>query len=125
MLRTVLLATLLAVQLKTPEMLRPPATPPNEGAGKFKEYSYAFHKESGYFSIEFTPQLAGKEALVLEAMKSICKDLYDLDFTKAETLTGPGADVWRFEMKDLRTCYGRQMHGATKDEIKSLRIWMP
>ncbi len=46
MLRTVLLATLLAIQVKTPEMLRPPATPPQEGAGTFREYSYKFHKES-------------------------------------------------------------------------------
>jgi hypothetical protein len=125
MLRTVLLATLLAIQVKTPEMLRPPATPPQEGAGAFREYSYKFHKESSYFAIEFTPTLSSKQAVVLDAMKSVCKDLYDLDFTKAEAIAGPGADVWRFEMKDLRTCYGRQMPGATKGEIKSLRIWMP
>ena len=125
MLRTVLLATLLAIQVKTPEMLRPPATPPQEGTGTFQEHSYKFHKESSYFAIEFTPTLTSKQAVVLDAMKSVCKDLYDLDFTKAEAIAGPGADVWRFEMKDLRTCYGRQMPGATKGEIKSLRICMP
>lgn len=125
MLRTVLLATLLAIQIKAPEMLRPPATPPQEGTGTFREYSYTFHKESSYFAIEFTPTLSSKQAVVLDAMKSVCKDLYDLDFSKAETIAGPGADVWRFEMKDLRTCYGQQMPGATKGEIKSLRIWMP
>ena len=125
MLHTVLLACLLALQVKAPEMLRPPATPPNEGAGKFREYTYTFHKDSTYFEVVFTPILASKQAVVLDAMKSVCKDLYDLDFTKAEAIAGPGADVWRFELKDLRTCYGRQMPGATKGEITSLRIWMP
>ena len=93
--------------------------------GRSARTRYKFHKESSYFAIEFTPTLTGKQAVVLDAMKSVCKDLYDLDFTKAEPIAGPGADVWRFEMQDLRTCYGRQMPGATKGEIKSLRIWMP
>ena len=124
MLRIVLLATLLAVQVRTPETLRPPATPPPEGTGKFREYSYAFHQDSTYFVIEFTPTLSSKQAVVLDAMKSVCRDLYDLDFRKAEAVPGPGSNAWRFELKDLRTCYGRQMLGA-KGEITSLRIWMP
>jgi hypothetical protein len=124
MLGIVLLATLLAVQVRTPETLRPPATPPHEGTGKFREYSYAFHQDSTYFVIEFTPTLSSKQAVVLDAMKSVCRDLYDLDFRKAETVPGPGTNVWRFELNDLRTCYGRQMPGA-KGEITSLRIWMP
>jgi hypothetical protein len=123
MLRVVVLATLLAVQVRTPEMVRPRATPPHEGTGKFREYSYVFHQESTYFVIEFTPTLSSKQAVVLDAMKNVCRDLYDLDFRKAEAIPGPGTNAWRFELTDLRTCYGRQMPGA-KGEITSLRIWM-
>jgi hypothetical protein len=126
MLRIVLLTTLLSLQLRPPEALRPAATPPPEGSGRFREYSYTFYRESLYYVIDFTPMLPGKRAIVLDAMKSVCRDLYDLDFTKAQPHPGPGSDVWSFELKDLRTCYGRQMPSSAKrGKVPSFRIWMP
>jgi hypothetical protein len=124
MMVIVLLAALLEAQVRTPEMLRPRATPAHEGTGKFRESSYTFHEESTYFVVEFTPALPSKKSVVIDAMKSVCRDLYDLDFRKAETVPGTGPDSWRFELEDLRTCYGRQMP-AVDGAIKTLRIWMP
>ena len=37
MLATLLLTALLSIQLRAPETLRPPATPPPDGTGKFQD----------------------------------------------------------------------------------------
>ena len=109
MLASLLLTALLSIQLRAPETLRPPAAPPPDGTGKFQEYAYTYHLDSHVFVIAFTPALPAKRATVLDALKSVCRDLYDLDFTK-----------------DLRTCYGRETTNPAKPgEVKSLRVWMP
>src|SRR4029078_1972875 len=82
MVHVVILMLALALQLRTPETLRPPATPPPDGTGKFQDYAYTFHRDTLYFVVEFTPHLPNKRALLLDAMKSVCPDLSDLDFTK-------------------------------------------
>jgi hypothetical protein len=120
------LLTILSLQLRTPETLRPPATPPPDGTGKFQEHSYTFHRDSLYYVVEFTPGLPNKRGVVLDAMKSVCRDLYDLDFMKTQAQPGPSPDEWRFELKDLRTCYGRQVAGpSSSHEIRTIRVWMP
>jgi hypothetical protein len=126
MTRVLFVALILALQLRTPETLRPAATPPPEGTGKFQEYAYTFRWDSHSYLIEFTPALPDKRALVLDAMKSACRDLYDLDFTKVPAQPGIGGNDWRFELKDLRVCSGRppaDQGGA--GGIRSVRVWMP
>jgi hypothetical protein len=116
----------LSLQLRTPETLRAPATPPPEGSGKFQHYAYSYHRDSLYFVVEFMPGLPNKRSLVLDAMKSVCRDLYDLDFTKTQAEPGTSPDEWRFTLKDLRTCYGRQTPPPNhKSEVKTVRVWMP
>lgn len=116
----------LALQLRTPETLRPPATPPPEGTGKFHEYAYTYHRDQLAFDVEFTPHLPNTRALVLDAMRSVCRDLYDLDFTKSDAEPGTSPDEWRFSLKDLRTCYGRRVPNPDNaKEVKTLRVWMP
>lgn len=117
---------LLALQLRTPETLRPPATPPPEGTGTFREHSYTFRWDAHAYLVEFTPALPDKRALVLDAMKSACRDLYDLDFTKVPAQPGAGPNEWRFELKDLRVCYGRQPDDQGRAAgIRWVRVWMP
>ena len=126
MAHAALLILALALQLRTPETLRAPATPPPEGTGKFQDFAYTFHRDTLYFVVDFTPHLPNKRALILDAMKSVCKDLYDLDFTKTQAEPGTSPDEWRFELKDLRTCYGRTVENkANPREVKTLRVWMP
>jgi len=126
MTHLLVLVLALALQLRTPETLRPPATPPPDGTGKFQDYAYTFHRDTLYFVVEFTPHLPNKRALLLDAMKSVCRDLYDLDFTKTQAEPGPSPDEWRFALKDLRTCYARQMPDAeNRRDVKTLRVWMP
>src|SRR5215831_9195733 len=116
----------LGLQVRTPETLRAPASPPPDGAGKFQEYAYTFHRDTLYFVVDFTPHLPNKRAVVLDAMKSVCRDLYDLDFTKTQAEPGTSPDEWRFALKDLRTCYGRQVENkGNPREVKTLRVWMP
>jgi hypothetical protein len=121
----ILLAALLSLQIRTPETLRPRAAPPPEGTGHFREYAYSYKQQPHDYLVEFTPALPAKGTVVIDAMKSVCRDLYDLDFTKAEAHPGPGPDEWGFEMKDLRVCYGRQVRETGKTETKSVRVWMP
>jgi hypothetical protein len=122
----VVLILALALQLRTPETLRPPASPPPDGAGKFQEYAYTFHRDTLYFVVDFKPHLPNKRAVVLDAMKSVCRDLYDLDFTKTQAEPGTSPDEWRFALNDLRTCYGRQVENKDNaKEVKTLRVWMP
>ena len=126
MLASLLVTALLSIQLRAPETLRPPAAPPPDGTGKFQEYAYTYHLDSHVFVIAFTPALPAKRATVLDALKSVCRDLYNLDFTKAETRPGTGPNEWMFELNDLRTCYGRETTNPAKPgEVKSLRVWMP
>ena len=116
----------LGLQVRTPETLRAPASPPPAGAGKFQEYAYTFHRDTLYFVVDFTPHLPNKRAVVLDAMKSVCRDLYDLDFTRTQAEPGTSPDEWRFALKDLRTCYARQVENKSNPhEVKTLRVWMP
>jgi len=126
MLYAAALMLALSLQLRTPETLRAPATPPPEGSGKFQDYAYRYHRDVLYFVVEFTPGLPNKRSLVIDAMKSVCRDLYDLDFTKTQAEPGTSPDEWRFTLKDLRTCYGRQTPIPDhKSEVKTVRVWMP
>ena len=126
MIHLLVLVLALGLQVRTPETLRAPASPPPDGTGKFQHHAYTFHRDTLYFVVDFTPHLPNKRAVILDAMKSVCRDLYDLDFTKTQAEPGTSPDEWRFSLKDLRTCYGRQV--ASPDnakEVKSLRVWMP
>ena len=76
MLASLLVTALLSIQLRAPETLRPPAAPPPDGTGKFQEYAYTYHLDSHVFVIAFTPALPAKRATVLDALKSVCRDLY-------------------------------------------------
>ena len=126
MLVLVVALALLIPQVRPPSTLRAPATPPSEGTGKFREHAYTFKQETYYFVLEYAPLLPGKRAIVLEAMRGACQDLYDLDFSKAKPRPGPGTDEWLFELKDRRICSARQMPSpAATGEIKTLRVWMP
>jgi hypothetical protein len=126
MVHAAVLILAMALQVRAPETLRAPATPPPDGTGKFQDYAYTFQRATPYFVIEFTPHLPNKRALLLDAMKSVCRDLYDLDFTKAQAEPAPSPGEWRFALKDLRTCYARQMPNAENaHEVKTLRVWMP
>jgi hypothetical protein len=122
----ILLAAVLCLQIRTPETLRDRATPPPEGKGQFRDYAYTFKQQAHDYLVEFTPALPARDAVVIEAMKSVCRDLYDLDFTKSQANRGPGPDEWGFELKDLRVCYGRRVRDAGKtDQTKSIHVWMP
>lgn len=126
MLQLILIATLLAPQLRPPSTLRAPATPPAEGMGKYLEHSYTFRREAHYVVLEYTPMLPARRTAVLDAMKAACQAMYDLDFSKVTPRQGPARDEWLFELKDLRICYARQMPSPVETgEIKSIRVWMP
>ena len=126
MTQVLVLMLALGLQVRTPETLRAPASPPPDGTGKFQDHAYTFHRDTLYFVVDFTPPLPNKRAVVLAAMKSACRDLYDLDFTKSQAEPGTSPDEWRFSLKDLRTCYGRQVENkANAREVRTLRVWMP
>ena len=75
MIHAAVLILTLALQVRAPETLRAPATPPPDGTGKFQDYTYTFHRDTLYFVVEYTPHLPNKRALLVDAMKSACRDL--------------------------------------------------
>jgi hypothetical protein len=124
MMHLLLLCALLAPQLRAPSTLRAPATPPDEGTGKFQEHTYTFRRDSRQFVLEYTPALP-RRAVVLAAMKEACQHLFDLDFSKSTPRPGPAPDEWLVELKDLRVCYVRQGPSEPGGAVRVLRVWMP
>ena len=120
----VLVFSLLAPQLRPPSTLRAPATPADEGTGKFQEHTYTYRRDNRQFLLEYTPALP-RRAVVIAAMKEACQHLYDLDFSKSTPRPGPAPDEWLVELKDARICYVRQGPSAPAGEVKTLRVWMP
>jgi hypothetical protein len=125
MMHLILLFALLIPQFRAPSTLRAPATPPDEGTGKFEAHTYTFRRDGRQFVLEYTPALP-RRAAVLAAMKEACQHLYDLDFSKSTPRPGPAPDEWLVELKDLRVCYVRQGPAMPPGgEVKTLRVWMP
>ena len=124
--KVALLVVLLALQLRAPSTLRDPATPPAEGTGKFREYTYTYRQESINYILEYTPHLPNKRAIVLDAMLAACQDLFDLNFSRVKPHPGPAPNEWVFQLQDLRSCYAKQMPSPTPGgDVKSIQVSMP